>query len=100
MSSGLWWQYALIAALVAASLLYTFRKMAPQLAARLQAAAAALLTRRFRSGPMAALGRWLGPREAGGSCGDGCGACGSCGTSGSAPARPDAQPLEFHPRRR
>lgn len=98
MSSSLWWQYAVIAVLVSVSLVYMFRKLAPQLATRLQAAASASLVQPRRLSALQALGRWLRPRQATGNCGDGCGTCGSCGTSKPAAARPDVQPLEFRPR--
>ncbi|SDR61929.1 DUF6587 family protein [Paraburkholderia tuberum] len=98
MTSSLWWQYAVIAVLVSVSLVYMFRKLAPQLATRLQAAASASLVQPRRMSALQALGRWLRPRQATGNCGDGCGTCGSCGTSKAAAARADVQPLEFRPR--
>lgn len=96
MSSSLWWQYAVIAVLVSVSLIYMFRKLAPQLSTRWQATASASLSR--RGGAVRALGRWLRPPQASGSCGDGCGTCGSCGASKPGAAPSDVQPLEFRPR--
>ena len=71
MSAGLWWQYIVIAVLVAISLAYTLRKIMPRLGVR---------------------------ARNGGDCDSGCGSCGGCGTS-SGPSPSDAQPLEFRPRR-
>ncbi|WP_418230202.1 DUF6587 family protein [Burkholderia mayonis] len=98
MTSGLFWQYAVIAVLVGASLLYMFRKLAQQLAIRLQAAASAALTRPGRGRAARTLGCWLRPREATGDCGNGCGTCGSCGVPRQASDNDD-QPLTFHPPR-
>ena len=98
MSSSLWWQYAVIALLVVVSLLYTFRKVAPQLAARWQAAASIALTQPWRSRAAQALGRWLRPRGATGHCGDGCGTCGSCEAPRRSAEHPDGQPIEFRSR--
>ncbi|CAB3764662.1 hypothetical protein GQ57_17800 [Burkholderia sp. MSh2] len=98
MSAALVWQYAAIALLVAASVLFMFRKLAPALAARGQLAAALALSRPGRPRAL----RWLGARlmpgaAAGAGCGDGCSTCGACGTDG-APAPSDEQPLRFHSR--
>ena len=98
MNSSLWWQYAVVAVLVSVSLVYMFRKLAPQLATRWQAAASASLAQPRRMSAVQALGRWLRPRQATGNCGDNCGTCGSCGTSKRAAAGLDVQPLEFRPR--
>ncbi|WP_368040792.1 DUF6587 family protein, partial [Burkholderia lata] len=58
MSAALAWQYAAIAVLVAASVLFMFRKLAPKLAARGQRAAALALSRPGRPRAL----RWLGAR--------------------------------------
>lgn len=100
MSGGLVLQYAVIALLVLASALYTFRKLAPQLATRWQASASASLNKPWRAAWQQRLGRRLRPKAATGHCGDGCDTCGSCGPKPPAAARVDAQPLEFRPRRR
>jgi len=97
-SFSLLWQYAVIALLVVVSVLYTFRKVAPKLAARWQAAASIALTRPGRSRAAQALGRWLSPRGATGNCGGGCGACGSCETPRRAADHPDGQPIAFRSR--
>jgi hypothetical protein len=100
MSTGLVAQYAVIALLVAASLLYTLRKLAPKTATRAQAAMAAALLRPQRGALAQRLGRFVQPKGATGDCGDGCGTCGTCGPS---PASADAsatQPVTFHPRRK
>ncbi|WP_368041698.1 DUF6587 family protein, partial [Burkholderia aenigmatica] len=55
MSAALAWQYAAIAVLVAASVLFMFRKLAPKLAARGQRAAALALSRPGRPRAL----RWL-----------------------------------------
>ncbi|WP_233867358.1 DUF6587 family protein [Paraburkholderia adhaesiva] len=100
MSAGLVIQYAVIAALVAASLLYTLRKLAPTLAVQRQAALAASLLRPGR-GPFAQrVGRALQPRGATGNCADGCGTCGSCGPTPAAEGEKSERPLTFHPPRK
>jgi hypothetical protein len=93
-------QYAVIALLVALSVLYTFRKLAPQLVTRWQATAAASLVQPEHGRAVQALGRWLRPAQATGNCGDGCGTCGSCGTSPPAAGRSEEQPLEFRPQQK
>ena len=100
MSAGLGWQYAVIAAVVAVSVLFMFRKLAPQVAARWQAAVAMSLTNPARSRVVRRLGRSLMPNnQGGGACGDGCSTCGACDTSDK-PQEGDIQPLRFHPRGR
>ncbi|NUT62836.1 DUF6587 family protein [Herbaspirillum sp. C9C3] len=95
MNHTLWWQYAVIAALVTASALYMLRKLAPSVSWRWQARLASWLLRR-RSGMWQALGRrWLPPAKAGG-CGGG--ACDGCGDSGEA-LPPLEQKIQFHRRR-
>jgi len=98
MSAGLLTQYLVIALLVLGSALYTFRKLAPQLTTRWQAAASASLDKPWRAPWARRLGRRLQPKSATGNCGDGCGTCGSCGPTPPASARGNAQPLEFRPR--
>ncbi|NUU04340.1 DUF6587 family protein [Herbaspirillum robiniae] len=93
--SALWWQYAVVGALVAASLLYMLRKLAPAAAWRWQARFATWLLRR-RSPRWQALGRRLLPARAGGGCGGG--ACDGCGDSGDA-MPPLEQKVTFHRRR-
>jgi hypothetical protein len=100
MSAGLVAQYAVIAALVAASALYTLRKLAPKLVARQQAAIAASLLTPGRGAFAQRVGRALQPRGATGNCGDGCGTCGSCGPSPAAESETSERPLTFHPPRK
>ena len=99
MNAGLVAQYAVIALLVAASLVYTLRKLAPKTATRVQAAVAAILLRPQRSAFAQRLGRIMQPKGATGDCGDGCGTCGTCGPTPAAEAS-NAQPVTFHPRRK
>ncbi|KAF1037127.1 MAG: hypothetical protein GAK35_03984 [Herbaspirillum frisingense] len=77
--SALWWQYAIVAVLVAASVLYMVRKLAPAATWRWQA-----------------LGRRLLPPVASGGCGGG--ACDGCGDAGDAQP-PLEQKISFHRRR-
>lgn len=101
MSSGIVLQYAVIAALVSASALYTLRKLAPKLAVRQQAALAATLLRPGRGAFVQRLGRALQPRGATGNCSDGCGTCGSCGPKPTADDDVKGErPLTFHPPRK
>ncbi|MFJ3047312.1 DUF6587 family protein [Herbaspirillum chlorophenolicum] len=93
--SALWWQYAVIAVLVAASTLYMLRKLAPSAAWRWQALLAAWLLRRG-SVRWQALGRRLLPPRASGGCAGG--ACDGCGDSGDAQP-PLEQKVTFHRRR-
>lgn len=99
MSAGLVAQYAVITLLVAASLVYTLRKLAPKTATRVQAALAATLLRPQRSTFAQRLGRVVQPKGATGDCGDGCGTCGTCGPTPAADAS-NTQPVTFHPRRK
>jgi hypothetical protein len=62
MNAGLVAQYAVIALLVAASLVYTLRKLAPKTATRAQAAVAAILLRPQRSAFAQRLGRIVQPK--------------------------------------
>ncbi|MFP6561522.1 DUF6587 family protein [Paraburkholderia sp. B3] len=102
MSAGLVAQYAVIAVLVTASALYTLRRLAPKMAARVQAAWAASLLRPQRAALARRLGRFVQPKGATGNCGDGCGTCGTCGPTDEAGTDGAAseQPLTFHPRRK
>lgn len=93
--SALWWQYAVVALLVAASLAYMVRKLAPAAAWRWQAGFAAWLLRR-RSMRWQALGRRLLPPRTSGGCGGG--ACDGCGDDGDAQP-PLEQKITFHRRR-
>lgn len=100
MNAGLFAQYAVIALLVAGSLAYTLRKLAPKTATRVQAALAATLLRPQRSAFAQRLGRFVQPKGATGDCGDGCGTCGTCGPTPAATEAPNTQPVTFHPRRK
>jgi len=100
MSAGLVAQYAVIALLVAASFIYTVRKLAPTTATRAQAALAAALLRPQRGAFAQRLGRFAQPRGATGDCGDGCGTCGTCGPAPAATDASNLQPVTFHPRRK
>jgi hypothetical protein len=97
MSTGLLLQYVVIGLVVLASVLVTFRKLAPQLTNRWLAAAALRFDRPGRSAWLRAMGRHMQPRQATGNCSDGCSTCGACGPKPPAAAR-DVQPLEFRPR--
>lgn len=95
MNHALWWQYAVIAALVTVSTLYMLRKLAPAASWRWQARVANWLIGR-RAGMWQTLGRrWLPPAK-GGGCGGG--ACDGCGDSGDA-LPPLEQKILFHRRR-
>jgi hypothetical protein len=100
MNAGLLAQYAVIAALVAASALYTVRKLAPKLVVRQQTALAASLLAPGRGAFAQRVGRALQPRGATGNCGDGCGTCGSCGPTPAADSDQSEHPLTFHPPRK
>lgn len=99
MSTGLLTQYVIIGLAVLASVMVTFRKLAPQLTNRWLAAMALHLDRTDRSAWLRALGRRLQPKAATGNCSDGCSTCGACGPKPPAAAR-DVYPLEFRPRGR
>jgi len=92
---GLWWQYLVIGALVAASLLFMLRKLAPAFSWRSQAGLATWLLRR-RGAHWQALGRRLLPPAKAGGCGGG--ACDGCGDGGDA-LPPLEQKIQFHRRR-
>lgn len=99
MSMGLLIQYVVIGLVVAASALAAFRKLAPQLTSRWLAAASMRLSR-SDSRLMQRLGRRLQPRQATGSCADGCSTCGACGPKPPMAAKGEAVPLRFRPRDR
>lgn len=93
--NSLWWQYAVIAVLVAASAGYMLRKLAPSAAWRWQARFATWLLGRSAA-HWQALGRRLLPPRASGGCGGG--ACDGCGDA--ADAQPSLeQKVTFHRRR-
>lgn len=82
-AAGSWWQYAVVALAVLASVVQVLRKAAPRMAGRLQAALAASLDRPGRAGLLRWMGHRLSPRDERG-CGDGCSTCGACPSGGSA----------------
>ncbi|MFC5740734.1 DUF6587 family protein [Dyella tabacisoli] len=91
-------QGLLIGLLVSGSALYAFRKLLPGISVRWLAQASASLNKPWRSSWLRRMGRWLQPKQATGSCGDGCGTCGTCGPAPA--AQHDVQPLTFRPRNR
>ncbi len=95
MSLSLRWQYVVIAVLVAASAGFVMRRLAPQLTARWQHAAARALMRRACHRVLRWLGRRLMPKSEGG-CGNSCGGCGASNEAAS--ADPSPQQLQIHPR--
>ena len=99
MSTGLLLQYVVIGVAVVASALYAFRKLAPQLTNRWLAAASILLSQPRHAAWVRSFGRQLRPKQATGSCSDGCSTCGACGPKPPAGARGEAMPLEFRSRR-
>jgi hypothetical protein len=99
MSTGLLVQYVVIGLIVLASALLVFRKLAPQLTSRWLAAASMRLNRPGRAAWLRTLGLRLQPKQATGSCSDGCSTCGACGTRPPVGAKIEATPLEFRPRR-
>jgi len=100
MTTNLLLQYIVIGLVVVVSALYALRKLAPQLTSRWLAAASILLSRPEHSAWLRSLGRRMQPKQATGSCSDGCDTCGSCGPKPPATARPGAVPLEFRSRQR
>ncbi|MEZ0601207.1 DUF6587 family protein [Paraburkholderia sp. IW21] len=92
MSLSLDVQYGVIALLVSLSVLYTFRQLAPQLATRCRAMAAAALLQSEHGRAVQALGRWLRQSQAAANCGEGCGTCGSCCVSQSAEEASEERP--------
>jgi hypothetical protein len=93
-------QYIVIALIVAASALYALRKLAPLLTNRWLASASIHFSQPQHAAWMRAVGRRLQPKQATGSCSDGCSTCGACGPKPPAGANGDAVPLEFRPRQR
>jgi hypothetical protein len=98
MSTGLLVQYVVIGLIVLASAVLVFRKLAPQLTNRWLAAASMRLNQPGRAVWLRALGLRLQPKQATGSCSDGCSTCGACGTRPPAGAKVEVTPLEFRPR--
>jgi hypothetical protein len=92
-------QYIVIALIVLASALYALRKLAPALTSRWLASASIRFSQPGHAGWVRAFGRRLQPKQATGSCSDGCSTCGACGPKPPAGAKGDAVPLEFRPRR-
>jgi hypothetical protein len=97
-STSLLVQYVVIGLIVFASVLYAFRKLAPQLTNRWLAAASIQLSRPGHAAWQRAIGRRLQPKQATGNCSDGCSTCGACGPKPPAAAHSDVRPLEFRPR--
>jgi hypothetical protein len=99
-STNLLVQYIVIALIVFASALYAFRKLAPLLTNRWLASASIHFSQPGHAAWLRALGRRLQPKQATGSCSDGCSTCGACGPKPPAGAKGEAMPLEFRPRNR
>ncbi|HZG21035.1 MAG TPA: DUF6587 family protein [Herbaspirillum sp.] len=93
--SSLWWQYLIIGLLVAASLIYMARKLAPALCWRWQARLGSWLLRRGGA-HWQALGRRILPPARTGGCGGG--TCDGCGDGGDTQL-PLEQKISFHRRR-
>jgi hypothetical protein len=91
-------QYVVIGLVVFASMLYAFRKLAPQLTNRWLAAASIHFSQPGHAAWLRGVGRHLQPRQATGSCSDGCSTCGACGPKPPAATQSDVRPLEFRPR--
>lgn len=100
MSTSLLVQYIVIGLLVLASVIYAFRKLAPALTNRWLASASIHFSQPGHAAWVRAFGRRLQPKQATGSCSDGCSTCGACGPKPPASAKGDAIPLEFRPRNR
>ena len=100
MNASLLVQYVVIALIVLASALYTFRKLAPQLTNRWLAAASIRFSRPGHAAWVRSFGQRLQPKQATGHCSDGCSTCGACGPKPPVSARGEAMPLEFRPRQR
>lgn len=99
MSTSLFIQYVAVGLVVLVSALYAFRKLAPQLTNRWLASASIGFRQPGHAAWVQALGRRMQPKQATGSCSDGCSTCGACGPKPPARAQGDALPLEFRPRR-
>jgi hypothetical protein len=93
-------QYVVIALIVLASALYAFRKLAPLLTNRWLASASIHFSQPGHAAWVRALGRHMQPKQATGSCSDGCSTCGACGPKPPEGAKSDVIPLEFRPRNR
>lgn len=87
MSAGLLAQYAAIGLIMLASVAIVLRKLAPQLTNRWLAATSIRLAHRRDSRLAQALSRRLQPKQATGSCADGCSTCGACGPKKQAASR-------------
>ena len=98
MSTSLLVQYTVIGLIVLISVLIVFRKLAPKLTNRWLAAASISFSRPGRAAWLRAFGQRLQPKQATGSCSDGCSTCGACGPKPPAGAQTGAVPLEFRPR--
>ncbi|MBS0383641.1 MAG: hypothetical protein JSR56_14560 [Proteobacteria bacterium] len=72
-------QYAVVALVVAASVLVAFRKLAPQMTNRWLAGASIRMRLHGRSRFSKWIGSRLQPKQATGDCADGCATCGACG---------------------
>jgi hypothetical protein len=99
-STSLLIQYLVIGLVVLASALYAFRKLAPLLTNRWLAAASIRFSQPNHAAWLRALGGRLQPKQATGSCSDGCSTCGACGPKPPASAKTDTIPLEFRPHKR
>jgi len=99
-STGLVIQYMVVGLVVLASALYAFRKLAPLLTNRWLAAASIRFSQPHHAAWLRALGYRLQPKQATGSCSDGCSTCGACGPKPPAAAKGDTIPLEFRPHKR
>jgi hypothetical protein len=100
MSTNLLIQYIIVALIVVASALYAFRKLAPALTNRWLASASIRFSQPGHAAWLRALGQRLQPKQATGSCSDGCSTCGACGPKPPASAKSDTVPLEFRPYKR
>jgi len=98
MSMSLLLQYVVIGVVVLISVVVAFRKLAPQLSSRWLAAASIRFSQPGHAAWLRAMGQRLQPKQATGSCSDGCSTCGACGSKPPAAARTDTVPLEFRPR--
>lgn len=98
MSMSLLVQYVVIGVVVLISIVVAFRKLAPKLSNRWLASASMSFSQPGRAGWLRAMGQRLQPKQATGSCSDGCSTCGACGPKPPIAARGDAVPLEFRPR--
>ncbi|QAU25288.1 hypothetical protein EO087_15895 [Dyella sp. M7H15-1] len=100
MNTSLLVQYIVMALIVLASALYALRKLAPQLTGRWLASVSIQFSQPGHAAWIRAWGRRLQPKQATGSCSDGCSTCGACGPKRSIGAKGDTVPLEFRQRNR